>query len=152
MASAEELRVDPWSRVGEFLGGEKIIGRPRTELDFVEIIRAGFPVSVFTAIATGAKLSDSTIFRALGISPRTGARRKAGSERLKPVESELLLRFARVFTAATDVLGDADKAREWLLCENRALGGEAPIQLLDTGIGFQNVMDVLSRIESGVYS
>ncbi len=53
---------------------------------------------------------------------------------------------------ATEILGDRDKARDWLLTENHALGGVRPIALLDTSIGFEDVMDVLHRIEFGVYS
>ncbi|MCR9293382.1 MAG: MbcA/ParS/Xre antitoxin family protein [bacterium] len=53
---------------------------------------------------------------------------------------------------AADILGERDKAREWLLAENRALYGNRPIDLLDTAIGFEDVMDVLQRIEYGVYS
>jgi RES domain-containing protein len=35
------------------------------------------------------------------------------------------------------------------LSENLALGGQRPIDLLDTGIGFEDVTDVLRRIEHG---
>ena len=138
--------------VRQFLGGTKALGSPESDLDFVGLIRKGFPVSVFKAIASRAKLSEETIVDALGIARRTAARRNREGGRLKPIESELLLRLARVLAAATDVLGDEDKARGWLVTENRALGGRKPITLLDTGIGFQDVLDVLGRIEHGVFS
>jgi putative toxin-antitoxin system antitoxin component (TIGR02293 family) len=138
--------------VRKYLGGAKVIGSPETDLDFVAIIRKGFPVSVFTALRNRAELSEEAICDSLRIAKRTAARRKARSARLKSNESELLLRLARVLAAATDVLGTKEKAREWLLAKNRALGGTAPIKLLDTGIGFQEVMDVLKRIEFGDFS
>ena len=50
------------------------------------------------------------------------------------------------------MLGSVEKARHWLTVENRALGARKPIELLDTGIGFQEVLDVLRRIELGVFS
>ena len=138
--------------VRQYLGGEEAIGSPESDLDFVGIIREGFPVSVFRAICVQAKMSEEAIVEALGIARRTAARRKRQGARLKPIESELLLRLARVLAAATGVLGSEEKARAWLVAENRALGGREPIKLLDTGIGFQDVMDVLKRIEYGVYS
>jgi putative toxin-antitoxin system antitoxin component (TIGR02293 family) len=138
--------------VRQLLGGTKVIGRPETELDFVPIIRKGFPFSAFTALRDRAKLSEEAIWGSLRIARRTGARRKERAERLKSAESELLFRLARVLAAATDVLGTEADARDWLETENRALGGEVPIRLLDTGIGFQEVMDALNRIEHGVYS
>jgi putative toxin-antitoxin system antitoxin component (TIGR02293 family) len=138
--------------VRQYLGGAKTIGSPETELDFVPIIRKGFPFSVLESLRDRAKLSEETICGSLRIAKRTAARRKQQAARLKPTESELLLRLARVFAAATDVLGSEQKARQWLLAPNRALGGAAPIKLLDTGIGFQGAIDVLRRIEFGVYS
>ncbi len=139
-------------RVRDYLGGSVVIGSPESELDFVPMIRQGFPVSVFASLRDRAKLSEDVICSSLRIAKRTAARRKKDAERLKPVESELLLRLARVLASATEVLGTEDKGRQWLTTANRALAGAAPIDLLDTGLGFEEVMDVLTRIEHGVYS
>lgn len=138
--------------VRDYLGGVAVIGAPKTELDFVPIIREGFPFSVFTSLRDRAKLSEDVICGSLRIAKRTAARRKKVGARLKPSESELLLRLARVLVAATQVLGSDEKARKWLTGENRALGGAIPIDLLDTGLGFEEVMDLLTRVEYGVYS
>jgi putative toxin-antitoxin system antitoxin component (TIGR02293 family) len=138
--------------VRQFLGGSRVIGSPESELDFVPIIRKGFPFSVFTSLRDRAQLSEETIWGSLGVAKRTAARRKERSTRLKSNESELLFRLARVLAAASEILGNAEKARDWLVTANRALGGAVPIELLDTGIGFQEVMDTLKRIEYGVYS
>jgi uncharacterized protein (DUF2384 family) len=40
----------------------------------------------------------------------------------------------------------------WLAAPNRALEGTAPLSLLDTDIGTQEVEAVLTRIEQGVFS
>lgn len=138
--------------VRQYLGGSKVIGSPETELDFVPIIRKGFPFSVFTSLRDRAQLSEERIWESLGVAKRTAARRKERAARLKSEESELLYRLARVLAAATEILGSRDSARNWLITENRALGSAVPLELLDTGIGFQEVMDVLHRIEHGVYS
>ena len=138
--------------VRQYLGGARAIGSPETDLDFVGIIRKGFPVSVFKSLCVRTNLSEETVVESLGIARRTAARRKRQGGRLKPIESELLLRLARVLAAATGAFGSEEKAQKWLVAANRALGGREPIKLLDTGIGFQDVMDVLKRIEYGVYS
>ena len=140
------------SLVRRYLGNIRAIGSVESELDFVPIIRKGFPASVFTTIRIRARLSEEEICKSLGISKRTAARRKERAARLKADESELLLRLVRALATGTEILGSEDKARSWLLAENRALGGAVPITLLDTGIGFQEVMDVLNRIAHGVYS
>lgn len=145
--------MENFTAVRKLLGGSKVITvLPKDELDFIPFIRKGFPRQVFTALREKMHLSDEKLFSALGIAKRTGQRRIRQGERLKPLESELLLRLARIVVAATETFGDEDQAREWLLQKNLALGGAVPIDLLDTGIGFQNVRDLLTRIDYGVYS
>ncbi len=63
-----------------------------------------------------------------------------------------MVRLARVLATATEVLGDRDKARRWVVGANRALGMVAPLTLLDTDIGASEVFDELGRIEHGVYA
>lgn len=146
-----EVAMENISLVRDYLGGPAVIGSPESELDFVPIIREGFPVSVLASLRDRAKMSEEYICNSLRIAKRTAARRKKDGSRLKPGESELLLRLARVLASATEVLGSEAKGREWLTSASRALGGAAPIDLLDTGLGFEEVMDVLTRAEHGVY-
>ena len=135
-----------------FLGGSAVVGSPRSEFEFIEIIRGGLPANVIASIVKASAVSEEVIWKSLRIPKRTAARRKATSAHLKASESERIVRFSRVFVAAKETLGDKDKAKNWLLTANTALHGERPIDLLDTGIGFEDVMDVLRRIEFGVYS
>jgi putative toxin-antitoxin system antitoxin component (TIGR02293 family) len=72
--------------------------------------------------------------------------------RLSPEESERLYRLAKVLASAESVLGSKDKARHWLNSPNRALGEVAPLCLLETESGTDEVMNVLGRIEYGIYS
>jgi hypothetical protein len=60
--------------VQQYLGGVKIVGSAETDLDFVPMIRQGFPVSVFTALRDRTQLSEEAICQALGIAKRTAAR------------------------------------------------------------------------------
>lgn len=50
------------------------------------------------------------------------------------------------------MIGDEEKAVEWLQTPNRALGGERPLDQLDTDVGAREVEDLLGRIAYGVYS
>jgi putative toxin-antitoxin system antitoxin component (TIGR02293 family) len=148
----KEWTMENIAQIRSYLGGAKVIGSPKTELDFVPIIRKGFPVSVFTNLRDRSQLSEELICSSLRIAKRTAARRKKENTRLKPDESELLLRLARLFVAANNVLGNEDKARQWLTTENRSLDGAAPIQLLDTALGFEEAMNTLHHIEYGVFA
>lgn len=138
--------------IARFMGGRKIVGTPKSEFDFISKIRVGLPAAAIESVSKSSSFSKEFIYKALPIARRTVARQIASGGLLKPFDSELLYRLSCVFVAAKQVLDTAENARQWMTEENRALHGERPLDLLDTGIGFRDVMDVLRRIEFGVYS
>jgi putative toxin-antitoxin system antitoxin component (TIGR02293 family) len=87
----------------------------------------------------------------LGIPARTFARRRK-TDQLTPQESDRLFRLARTVAQAVEVLGALAKARLWLLAPNRALGGEVPLQMLDSDIGARQVEEILMRLSYGMFS
>lgn len=121
-----------------------------TPMDLVDLVREGLPWALYQGVVTDLGLTDPMAAGILHIPLRTLTRRKGG--RLDPQESERVLRLVRLRSRAEDVLGTREKATLWLESPNRALGGEAPLSLLDTDIGTQAAEDVLTRIEYGVYS
>ena len=52
--------------------------------------------------------------------------------------------------ASIRISTDRDKASRWLTAASRGLGGEVPLQLLDTDIGTQRVQQELREIEYGM--
>lgn len=66
-------------------------------------------------------------------------------------ESERILRIARVFDMALSVFGKLEKARRWLKHPARGLDGHIPMEYADTGLGAQEVIDLLGRIDHGVF-
>ena len=57
----------------------------------------------------------------------------------------------RVLEHAGSVFDNRQDAAEWLSAPNPSLSGRAPLSLLDTDAGAQEVDDVLTRLEFGVY-
>jgi putative toxin-antitoxin system antitoxin component (TIGR02293 family) len=53
---------------------------------------------------------------------------------------------------AETVFENSQTAVNWLKRPNRSLNGLAPVDLLDTDPGIQQVAELLDRIEHGVYS
>ena len=123
--------------------------RPRSPLDWVAIVREGLPARVLDALAENLTLTRTELGAALGIAERTLARRRKEGV-FTAEESAKLLRLARVARRATEVFERSEAAIDWPKRPNRALGGE-PLDLLDTEIGAENVLDVLGRIEHGVF-
>jgi putative toxin-antitoxin system antitoxin component (TIGR02293 family) len=62
------------------------------------------------------------------------------------------VRLYRATERAAAVFGDKDKADEWLNTPNLVLNGQTPLSLLDSDIGAESVIDILGRIEQGVFS
>lgn len=80
-------------------------------------------------------------------------RRKKSRKPLKPDESERLYRLAQVFEKAVALFeGDVAAAREWLGSPVRGLGHQVPLELVRTAVGAQMVLDLIGRLEHGVFS
>lgn len=136
----------------DVLGGATVLKKPvRSAEDMTSRIREGMPFAALQALAGHAHLDIPRLGEILMIPKRTLARRRK-ARRLTADESDRLVRLARIFAMATEVLGGSDKAAEWLQRSNRALHNESPIDLLDTDVGTQAVQKVLGRIDYGVIS
>jgi len=136
----------------DLLGGEAVLhARPRLNLDWIPLVRRGLPSASVDTIVRLTRITQGELARALGIPERTLARRKREGV-LSPDESAKLVRFARVVERAESVFEGKEAALNWLRSPNAALGGEAPITLLDTDIGADSVLDALGRIEHGVFA
>ena len=134
------------------LGGPKVFPRRiRDSKDLQRVLREGLPYAAFEAVLEVLELRPGDLADLLGVASRTLARRKS-SRQLSPIESDRLYRIAYITRLASVVLGSLDKARTWLRNENHALGGLAPISLLDTEIGVRQVEDLLNRINYGIVS
>ena len=123
----------------------------RTPSDVVKELRAGLPYGVFGAIARDFQLDLKDLVQILDIPWSTLARRKKAG-RFRPDESDRVYRLARIAAMAADVLEGKERAARWLREPNRALGGQAPLRLLDTEVGGRQVEAILGRIEHGVWS
>jgi len=139
------------ARVVQMLGGEKTLGvKIASASDLIPLVRKGLKYRSLESLIAGIGVARETVLAAIGLSPRTIARRR-GERRLSSSESDRVYRLARVAARAGDVLGSAEKAREWLIRPNRALGQVSPLSLLDTDEGARQVEAVLGRIEHGVW-
>ena len=58
--------------------------------------------------------------------------------------------MARLIAVAEETFGSQEKANIWLRRPTTALGGEAPLDLLDTDEGARQVETLLGRIAHGI--
>jgi putative toxin-antitoxin system antitoxin component (TIGR02293 family) len=95
-----------------------------------------------------AGLTLKELSAALDLSPRSLQRRRQQG-RLARCESDRLYRLARIVALAKQYIGDDATATRWLKRPNRALGGDKPLELIDTELGARAVEKVLGRIAFG---
>ncbi len=139
--------------ITDVLGGQKVFKRKFAfDTNLRVVTREGLPVKALPALAQELSIEVKALAKLVGISDRTLSRRLASGSRLTAEESDRTMRVARVFAQTKDTFGTKDKASQWLQSPNRALGGDVPLELLDTDAGAQSVQTILLRIDYGVYS
>jgi putative toxin-antitoxin system antitoxin component (TIGR02293 family) len=139
--------------ITDVLGGAKVLKRKVIfDTDLRGMTREGLPVKALRALADEMSVELKGLAKIVGISDRTLSRRLASGARLTADESDRTMRVARVFAKTKDTFGTAEKASRWLRSSNRALGGDVPLEVLDTDAGAQAVQTILLRIDYGVYS
>jgi putative toxin-antitoxin system antitoxin component (TIGR02293 family) len=139
--------------IAAVLGGRKVLGRNiHSFAELADLIREGLPSGSLLVLGEKLDLKNATLSQKLGIPARTLTRRLSRHSRLTAAESDRTVRLARVYATAVEMIGNAAKAAEWLQTPNRALGGQIPIDQLDTDLGTREVENILGRIAYGVYS
>lgn len=121
--------------------------------DLAARVKAGLPLAEFDALRELLGLTVDELAGRIGISIATLSRRRRSGESLDPAHSDRLLRYARLWRAATQLYnGDEGAARTWLRKPARALAGDAPLDHADTEMGARAVEDLIGRLEHGVYT
>ncbi len=134
------------------LGGPKAIGSSiRSEMDYYRISRKGLKKRALLNLAANLDFSIRALASLLGVAERT-LQRKGDSDLLDGATTEQLLQIAEAFSRGSEVFGSAASFREWTETSNKALGGKKPLELLSSRFGAQMVLDLLGRIEHGVFS
>jgi putative toxin-antitoxin system antitoxin component (TIGR02293 family) len=142
----------PLEKITQLLGGRRVLGKSlQSQAEFIPLLREGLPYQSLEAVTNTLDLSIEAVATWLKVPRRSLARHKE-QNRLDSLESERVVRLADIAAHATTAFGSVIHAREWLITGNRALGGAAPIALLDTDVGTRMVEDVLHRVDHGVHS
>jgi putative toxin-antitoxin system antitoxin component (TIGR02293 family) len=115
-----------------------------------ERVQAGLSYAALERLRRVLDVPLSRFAELIWIAPRTVARRREAG-RLRPEESDRLLRMARVTGLALQLFeGDLAEARRWLLSPQPALGGESPADLARTEVGAREVEHLIGRLERGI--
>lgn len=115
-----------------------------------ERVAAGLPFQTLERFQGKIGLPMTELAALLHIRMRTLSRRK-DEGRLRPDESDRLLRASRLFGKILDLFeGDVEKARRWLATPQEALGGATPLTYARTDLGSREVENLVGRLEYGI--
>lgn len=132
----------------------RFVGLPAERgIELTHFLRQGLSVTVLDNIQEWSGISKSELLRISGINERNVARRRNAGQPLNADESERIARLVRVFDAAVRLFnGDKLMASDWLNHPVKGLGHTRPIELIATESGALEVIDLIGRIEHGVFS
>jgi putative toxin-antitoxin system antitoxin component (TIGR02293 family) len=114
-------------------------------------IRRGLPPSMLGELAATLGLSTSMLAAKLGIARRTLARKNGSGTPLSSEASEKVLRLARIRNLARALFATDQAIAQWLFKPDAALGGVAPIDLLDTELGSREVETLVRSLSHGQF-
>lgn len=85
------------------------------------------------------------------ISQRTISRMQ-NDQNLPPQSAEILISILQTYFRAVQVFGSKETAHAWLKTPLQALNGKTPLQAVSNRFEAEIVMNILGRIEYGVFS
>lgn len=133
------------------VAGPSAGGKSLAPAQLIQSLKAGLPVRELDDLRSTLDLSMDRLAPMLGISKATLHRRKI-TGRLDQVESDRVVRFARLLGKAAEVMESLANGRQWLTAPQIGLGGAVPLEYAETEVGAREVENLLGRIEYGVYS
>ena len=113
-------------------------------------LKKGLSTDSIDKLKERLNISDSAMSRIVQIPKRTLDRRREKG-RLRTDESERVLRLAQVYDMAFNVFGSQKKAESWLKNRARGLGDKIPLEYADTDLGAHEVINLLGRIDHGIF-
>jgi len=119
--------------------------------EVVRKIKDGLPFGELADLQEQLGLPMERVASLLGIARATLQRRKEKGI-LDPLESDRVLRYARLLGKATAIFGSLAPARSWLTAPQVGLAGAIPLEFAQTETGAREVEALLTRIDYGVYA
>lgn len=98
-----------------------------------------------------AMVPEKDLAQISGLSQRTISR-MSDDQFLPQQSAEVIISIMRTYQRAVEVFESEDMAHKWLKTSLPVLGNQTPLQAVSNRFGAELVLDLLGRIEHGVYS
>jgi putative toxin-antitoxin system antitoxin component (TIGR02293 family) len=127
------------------------LGLPKRGSELHRRLHQGFEYKFSIDLLKHLQITQKEFYSILNFAPATIKRRKGG--RFTTEESDRLYRLAEIFNAAIELFeDDEERARKWLNHPVKGLGGERPVDMAITSAETEAALDLIGRLEHGVFS
>jgi len=120
------------------------------EMDLIHISRSGLPKKTLFSLSEKLNISMERLSQLLNISHRT-IQRKGDDDHLSVHVSEQILSIAEVIRRGYEVFDTPERFEFWVHCQLPSLNYKRPIDYLDTTFGTNMILNIMGRIEHGIY-
>lgn len=120
-------------------------------LDQVEELKQGLPAELVDKLCDELEITLQDLARYTGVGERT-LKRKLKAGRLSCGQSERMVRLSRLLERTVQVMGSREAAVQWLKAPRSHLRGQTPLDMAVTELGTEEVLNLLGRIEHGVFA
>ncbi|HSB73494.1 MAG TPA: antitoxin Xre-like helix-turn-helix domain-containing protein [Candidatus Methylomirabilis sp.] len=118
----------------------------------LQSVRKGIPYAALARLQRNLAFPLDQVASLMQVPARTLARRRE-ERRLRPEESDKLLRVARLLGQALQLFGgDWTDARAWLGTPQPTLGNVTPLKMAETELGAREVEMAIYAIRHGVFA
>ncbi len=124
---------------------------PASPMAKMKMLRSGISKSYLEKVKSHTNLDYVKLARLLTVARATLINKKS-SQKFNTALSERILSLADLYDYGYEVFEDREKFNQWMTNPNKALGDQVPLDLIDNQFGREEVRNILTRIEYGVYS
>lgn len=125
--------------------------RHLTAFEKMYIVREGVSKKDLELLKSKAELDYTTLAKALSVTRATLINKKR-TEKFNSGLSEKIIGMADLYSYGFEVFENESLFNQWMSRPNKALGGQAPYDLIDNQFGREEVKNLIGRIDYGVYS
>jgi len=125
--------------------------RHLTAFEKMHIVRDGVSKKDLELLKGKAQLDYTTLAKALSVTRATLINKKR-TEKFNSGLSEKIIAMTDLYSYGFEVFEDESLFNQWMAKPNKALGGQAPYDLIDNQFGREEVKSLIGRIDYGIYS
>ena len=122
-----------------------------TPMEKMQLAQKGVSKIFLEKLKVMANLDYQKLATALAVTRATLINKKK-QEKFNASLSERIVGLADLYDYGFKVFEDKEKFNHWMVAPNKALGGKAPFDIINSQFGREEVKNILGRIEYGVYS